>query len=64
MRIPIILALIVIVTLPKDIHGLFDDVSAQLRTTSAAVTQFFDRGDAATQVAELKPAGVVAASVN
>lgn len=53
MRIPIILALIVIVTLPKDIHGLADDLSTQLTTTSAAVTQFLDRGDEPLQVADL-----------
>jgi hypothetical protein len=53
MRIPIILALIVIVTLPKDIRGLADDVSTQLTTASAAVTQFFDRGEEPLQVADL-----------
>ncbi len=64
MRIPIILALIVIITLPKDVHGLMDDVSAQVRTAGVVVTKFFDRDDAATQVAELKPAGVQVSTLN
>ena len=64
MRIPIILALIVIITLPKDVHGLVDDVSAQVRTAGVAVTRFLDRDDAATQVAELKPAGVQVSTLN
>jgi len=53
MRIPIILALIVIITLPKDVHGLVDDVSAQVRTAGVAVTKFLDRGDEPVQVAAL-----------
>lgn len=64
MRIPIILALIVIITLPKDVHGLMDDVSAQVRTAGVVVTKFFDRGDTATQVAELKPAGAQVSTLN
>ena len=53
MRIPIILALIVIITLPKDVHGLMDDVSAQVRTAGVVVTKFFDRDDEPVQVASL-----------
>ena len=54
MRIPIILALIVIITLPKDVRGLADDVSAQLSTASVAVTRFFDRSEDRVQVAEAR----------
>ena len=64
MRIPIILALIVVITLPKDVQGLADGVTSQFTTASAAVTRFFDRDDAATQVAELKPPVAAPASVN
>ena len=54
MRIPIILALIVVITLPKDVRGLVDDVSTQVRTTSAAITGLFDRSDDPVQVAETR----------
>ena len=54
MRIPIILALIVIITLPKDIQGLADDVSTQISTANLAVSQFLGRSDEPVQVAEAR----------
>jgi hypothetical protein len=56
MRLPIILALIVVITLPKDVHGFIDDVSAQARTVTASIGAFLDRNrdDEATKVAELR----------
>jgi hypothetical protein len=54
MRIPIILALIVIITLPKDIQGLADDVSTQISTANVAVSQFLGRSDEPVQVAEAR----------
>ncbi|MGV3490536.1 MAG: hypothetical protein ACO1OG_04365 [Devosia sp.] len=54
MRLPIILALLVVITLPKDVHALADSVSAQFQTASASVTQFFDRDDEPVLVAALK----------
>lgn len=57
MRLPIILALIVVITLPKDVRGFVDDVSAQARVATATVTHFLgrDRDIDTVQVAELKP---------
>jgi hypothetical protein len=56
MRLPIILALIVIITLPKDVQGLADDVSAQVRVATASISKFLDRNEAdePTKVAELR----------
>jgi hypothetical protein len=53
MRLPIILALIVIITLPKDVRGFVDDVSAQARVATATISHFIgrDRGDT-VQVAD------------
>ncbi len=45
MRLPIILALIVVITLPKDVRGFVDDVSAQARIATASITRFLDRDD-------------------
>ncbi len=53
MRIPIILALLVIITLPRDVHALADSVSAQMQVATAAVTRFFDRSEEPVQVAAL-----------
>ena len=52
MRIPFIIALLVVLTLPKDVHGLVEDMSTQVRTASAAVTKFLGRNDP-VQVAAL-----------
>jgi hypothetical protein len=54
MRLPIILALIVVITLPKDVHGFIDDMSAQARTVTASIGKMLDRSDDATEVAELR----------
>lgn len=43
MRLPIILALIVVITLPKDVRGFVDDMSAQARIATASISQFLDR---------------------
>lgn len=51
MRLPIILALIVLITLPKDVRGFVDDVSAQARIATASVVRLLDRDDA-VQVAD------------
>lgn len=61
MRLPIILALIVVITLPKDVHGLIDDLSAQARVATATVSHFLDRNrDAETvQVAEASISNVL-----
>ena len=58
MRIPIILALIVVITLPKDVRGLADDVSNQISTAGVAVSQFFGRSTEPVQVAEARVTGV------
>jgi len=46
MRLPIILALIVVITLPKDVHGFVDDMSAQARIATASISHFLDRNKA------------------
>jgi hypothetical protein len=51
MRLPIILALIVVITLPKDVRGFVDDVSAQARFATASISHFLDR-DKTVQVAD------------
>jgi len=51
MRLPIILALIVVITLPKDVHGFVDDVSAQARVATASVTRLLGRSET-VQVAD------------
>ena len=51
MRLPIILALIVVITLPKDVRGFVDDVSAQARMATASISHFLDRHDT-VQVAD------------
>lgn len=51
MRLPIILALIVVITLPKDVRGFVDDVSAQARIATASITRLLDRDDT-VQVAD------------
>lgn len=56
MRIPILLALIVVITLPKDVHGLVNDVSTQVQTAGVVVSKFFDRNDEPVQVAALTKA--------
>lgn len=45
MRLPIIIALIVVIALPKDIHGLMDDVSAQMRVAAVTVGKMLKRDD-------------------
>ena len=53
MRLPIILALIVVITLPKDVRGFVDDVSAQARVATATISHFLDRNrDDTVQVAD------------
>ncbi|WP_417308658.1 hypothetical protein [Devosia sp.] len=54
MRIPIILALLVVLLLPKDVQGLADDVGGYMQTATATVTGLFVR-DEPTRVAELQP---------
>ena len=56
MRLPIILALIVVITLPKDVRGFVDDVSAQARMATASISHFLDRNrdDDTVQVAEAR----------
>ena len=53
MRLPIVLALIVVITLPKDVHGLMNDVSAQMRVAQATIGKMLHR-DETIQVAEAK----------
>jgi hypothetical protein len=53
MRLPIILALIVVIALPKDVHGLVEDVSAQVRVAQATIGKMLHRDDT-VQVAEAK----------
>ena len=53
MRLPIILALIVVITLPKDVQGLMNDVSAQMRVAQATIGKMLHR-DETIQVAEAK----------
>jgi len=43
MRLPIILALIVVITLPKDVHGLLNDFSSQFHVASVTVGKLLDR---------------------
>lgn len=64
MRLPIILALIVIITLPKDVRGFVDDVSAQARVATASITHFLDRNrdDDTIQVAEARLSDIAKAS--
>ncbi len=45
MRFPIVLALIVIITLPKDVQGFAHDVTAQFQVATASVGHLFDRGE-------------------
>ena len=56
MRLPIILALIVVITLPKDVSGFIDDVSVQARTVTASIGKMLDRDrdEESTKVAELR----------
>ena len=51
MRLPIILSLIVVITLPKDVHGLMNDVSTQMRVAQATIGKMLRR-DETIQVAE------------
>ena len=51
MRLPIILALIVIITLPKDVHGLMDDVATQLHVAQVTIGKMLKR-DNTIKVAE------------
>lgn len=53
MRLPIILALIVVITLPKDVQGLMNDVSTQMRVAQATIGKMLKR-DETIQVAEAK----------
>jgi hypothetical protein len=53
MRLPIFLALIVVITLPKDVQGLVDDVSDQVRVAQVTIGKMFNR-DETIQVAEAK----------
>lgn len=43
MRLPILLALAVIITLPKDVHGFVDDLSNQARVATASISHLLDR---------------------
>lgn len=43
MRLPIILALIVIITLPKDVNGFVADMSAQAQVATASIGKLFNR---------------------
>jgi hypothetical protein len=45
MRLPIILALLVIITLPKDVHGLMDDMSRQLTVAQVTIGKMLKRDD-------------------
>lgn len=53
MRLPIILALIVVITLPKDVQGLVNDVSDQVRVAQVTIGKMLHR-DETIQVAEAK----------
>jgi len=62
MRLPIILALIVVITLPKDVRGFVDDMSAQARVATASISQFLDRNkddDGTVKVAEANVGNVL-----
>ena len=61
MRLPIILALIVVITLPKDVRGFVDDMSAQARLVTASISQFLDRNkdDGTVKVAEASISNVL-----
>jgi hypothetical protein len=63
MRLPIILALIVVITLPKDVHGFVDDLSAQARVATASISHFLDRGkdDSTVKVAQASVSNVLKA---
>jgi len=52
MRIPIILALLVVITLPKDVHALATDVGTHLRSATATVASLFVHDDGTIQVAD------------
>lgn len=54
MRLPIIIALIVVITLPKDVNGLVEDVSTQVSVASAAIGKMLGRDDDSLQMAEAK----------
>jgi hypothetical protein len=45
MRLPIILALLVVITLPKDVHGMMDDMSRQLSVAQATIGKMLKRDD-------------------
>lgn len=64
MRLPIIIALIVVITLPKDVHGFIDDMSAQARVATATISHFLDRNrdDDTVQVAEARISSVAKTS--
>lgn len=61
MRLPIILALIVVITLPKDVHGFVDEMSAQARVATASISHFLDRNKAGgtVKVAEASVSNVL-----
>jgi hypothetical protein len=63
MRLPIILALIVVITLPKDVRGFVDDMSAQARVATASISHFLDRSksDGTVKVAEASVGNVLKA---
>ena len=56
MRLPILLILIVVTTLPADVHSLVADVATQYRATSGMLGEMLDRNDepATTKVAALR----------
>ncbi len=53
MRLPIILALIVVITLPKDVQALVNDVSHQVRVAQVTIGKMLQRDDT-IQVAEAR----------
>ena len=61
MRLPIILALIVVITLPKDVRGFVDDLSAQARVATASISQLLDRNkdDGTVKVAQASVTNVL-----
>lgn len=61
MRLPIILALIVVITLPKDVRGFVDDLSAQARVATASISQLLDRNkdDSTVKVAQASVTNVL-----
>lgn len=54
MRIPIILALIVVITLPKDVQGFAHDMQSQFQVATVSIGKFLDRNrdDGTVQVAD------------